>query len=143
MKPFKSFISYRHKGEDPDKLLKLLTAVRDGLSESGISAYCTFFDEDAFQEKDFGARDIMDHAFKKINTVDVLFVILTSDEKSEGMLMEIGYALAKKIPIVVAAKNTVKVSYVPEMSTYSIVWSDIDELARKIGELPLEVGQTR
>jgi len=143
MTSIKSFISYRHKGENPAKLLKLLTAVREGLSEAGVSAYCTFFDEDAFQEKAFGARDIMDHAFKKINTVDVLFVILTSDEKSEGMLMEIGYALAKKIPIVVAAKNTVKVSYVPEMATYFIVWSDIAELTRKIGELPLEVGQTR
>lgn len=143
MKPFKSFISYRHKGEDPDKLLKLLTAVRDGLSESGISAYCTFFDEDAFQEKNPGARDIMDHAFKKINTVDVLFVILTSDEKSEGMLMEIGYALAKKIPIVVAAKSTVKVSFVPQMGTYSIVWSDIADLAHKTGELPLGAGELK
>jgi len=137
MKSFKSFISYRHKGEDPAKLLKLLTAVRDGLSEAGISAYCTFFDEDKFQEKSFGAREIMEHAFKKIKTVDVLFVLLTSDEKSEGMLMEIGYCLAKGIPIVVAAKNTVKSSSVPEMATHAVVWSDIADLTHKIGELPL------
>lgn len=138
MKTFKSFISYRHKGEDPAELLKLLTAVRDGLGEAGISAYCTFFDEDAFQEKAYGAKEIMNHAFKKISTVDVLFVILTSDERSEGMLMEIGYCLAKGIPVVVAAKDTVKSSTVPDMATHVVVWSDIEELAHKIGSLPLK-----
>jgi nucleoside 2-deoxyribosyltransferase len=133
----KAFIAYRHTGEATEHLLGLLTAVRDGLTEAGVSAYCTFFDEDTFKVKSYKASDIMDHAFKKIGTVDVLFVLMTSDEKSEAMLMEIGYCIAKKIPIVVAVKDTVKSSYVPELADYSIVWSDIAELAHKIGELPL------
>ena len=133
----KAFIAYRHKGEDPDHLLGLITSVRDGLTAAGVSAYCTFFDEDSFQEKDYKAREIMEHAFKKIGTVDVLFALMTSDEKSEGMLMEIGYCIAKGIPVVVAVKDTVKLSYVPEMAAFSIVWSDIDDLTEKISELPL------
>jgi nucleoside 2-deoxyribosyltransferase len=133
----KAFIAYRHKGEDPERLLRLLTAVRDGLTEAGVNAYCTFFDDDTFKDKGYKAREIMDHAFKKIGTVDVLFVIMNSDEKSEGMLMQIGYCIAKEIPVVVAVKDTVKSSYVPDMAAYSIVWSDIDDLTHKIGELPL------
>lgn len=133
----KAFISYRHKGEEPSALLSLLTSVRDGLTAAGISAYCTFFDEDTFLEHELKARDIMKHAFGKINGVDVLVVIMTSDEKSEGMLMEIGYCLAKGIPVVVAARNTVTTSYVPELADYSIVWSDVRELSAKVSELPL------
>jgi len=33
---------------------------------------------------------------------DLLLVLQDSEERSEGMLMEVGYALAKRMPMVVA-----------------------------------------
>lgn len=134
----KTFVAYRFTGEDPAVLEPLLVTVRDTLLEKGIDVYCTFFDEDEFKNKNFGPRKIMDHAFEIIDECDFMFVVLTSDAKSEGLLMEVGYCIAKGIPVVVATKNTVKFTYVPEMSHQAFTWNDLEDLQSKIQSLELK-----
>ncbi|MDQ5943556.1 MAG: hypothetical protein QG675_324 [Patescibacteria group bacterium] len=130
----KTFISYRHTGEDQKSLEKLLIPIRDTMQEEGVEAYCTFFDEDEFQGKSFGPREIMNHAFSIIDKSDFLFVVQTSDSKSEGMLMEVGYCIANNIPVVVATKDTVGYTYMPDMATVSFRWKDPEDLAQKIAK---------
>src|SRR5579871_3573922 len=101
MKNMEAFLAYRHTGESMEDLEALLGSTRDALARAGVNAYCTFFDEAEFQSKSLGARQIMEHAFATIDTKDMLFVVQTSDNKSEGMLMEVGYCIAKGIPVVV------------------------------------------
>lgn len=79
----------------------------------------------------------MEHAFGVIDGSDFLFVVKTSDEKSEGMLMEVGYCLAKKIPIIAAIKDMVSKTYVPAMASQSFRWSTIEDLAKGITGLKL------
>lgn len=128
----KAFLAYRHTGESLKNLEHLLGDVRDALAVSGIDAYCTFFDEAEFQNKSLNARQIMEHAFEMIDTRDLLFVIQTSENKSEGMLMEVGYCVAKSIPIVVAVRSDVRHTYLPEMGDIVISWKDIDDLHKQI-----------
>ncbi len=52
--------------------------------------------------------------------------------------MEIGYCIAKNIPGVVATKDTVEFTYVPEMGNKSFKWSDLDDLQSKIQSLELD-----
>ncbi|TAK89124.1 hypothetical protein EPO04_03425 [Patescibacteria group bacterium] len=131
----KTFIAYRHTGEDPAALEKLLGSVRSAFDQAGVSAYATFFDETVFQAKSMGAKEIMSHAFAVINESDFLFVIQSSDSKSEGLLMEVGYCLAKGIPVVVATHQNVKHTYLPEMATLSISWVGPQDLISKIAEV--------
>jgi len=126
-----AFIAYRHTGEDPAVLEPILSTVRDGLARLSIEAYCTFFHEDEFQNKGMDARAIMEHAFATIEDKDFLFVIQAAQDKSEGMLMEVGRFFARK-PIVVAKHASVIGTYVPDMADVSYEWSTTDELAAGI-----------
>lgn len=128
----KTFVAYRFSGEDTKDLEPLLTAVRDSLQAKNVEVYCTFFDDAELKDKSKSARQIMEHAFKIIDKSDFLFVIQTSDNKSEGMLMEVGYCRAKNIPIVVATKNPVSYTYIPQMGGISFRWSGVNDLVEKI-----------
>ncbi len=79
----------------------------------------------------------MRKAFTAIDDSDFLFVVITSNNKSEGMLLEIGYCLAKKKPIIVAIDETVSGTYTPELADKVISFSNLVDLATKIRKLNL------
>ncbi|MBU1032088.1 hypothetical protein KKE03_04195 [Patescibacteria group bacterium] len=132
----KAFIAYRSTGEDPQAVEPVLIAIREAFKGRGIEAYSTFFDE-AIEGKSLGVRQIMEHAFGIIDNADFLFVVQTSDNKSEGMLIEVGYCMAKRVPIIAATKDTVTKTYVPAIASQSFKWSTIEDLARAITDLQL------
>lgn len=127
------FVGYRHTGADPERLATLLPAVRDALSSAGHEVYCTYFDEDSFRQEGYGPKEIMEHAFRKIENIGGLFVVVDSDEKSEGMLLEAGYCIAKGIGFTVAKRVGVT-TYLDKLATSTFEYNDIPDLAGKIGE---------
>lgn len=133
----KTFVAYRHTGEDPKQLGQLMQSIKAGLTESGIEFYCTYFSEQNFVAEKLSASDIMYHAFEIIDKQDFLLVILNSHEKSEGMLMEVGYCIAKGIPILVAIKEGVTGTYVPQMAAKEIQYKDTGDLEKKLASLKL------
>lgn len=128
----KYFIAYKHSGVDPSYLKQLLTPVRDAFTSQGHEVYCTFFEDDSFRSQGMSAADIMYHAFTKIEEQGNLFVVLDSTERSEGMLMEIGYCLAKNLPVIVAIREGVNNSYLPSMIKQSFTYANTEDLAQKI-----------
>jgi hypothetical protein len=91
----KYFIAYRHTGEDPARLRTLLVPIRQAFEQRGDEIYCTFFNDTSFRARRLGPHEIMYEAFQKIEEMGHLFAALDSVDKSEGMLMEIGYCIAK------------------------------------------------
>jgi nucleoside 2-deoxyribosyltransferase len=128
----KTFISYRHTGEKTEDLEPLLTSVCESLASSGVDTYCTFFNQDDFTSQSLGPHEIMQKAFEIIDDSDFLLVIQASERKSEGMLMEVGYCIAKKIPVIVAVKEGVDDTYLPDMANYAITWRSPDDLASEL-----------
>jgi hypothetical protein len=126
------FVAYRHTGADPERLSMLLPAVCESLRERGEEVYCTYFDEDKFRSSGKTQRQIIEHAFAKINGLGGLFVVLDSNEKSEGMLMEIGYCLANNLNIVVAKKRDLGSTHVPDMANHTFEYDDIRDLKESI-----------
>ncbi len=132
----KYFVAYRFTGEDPDVLHSRMTTVVDSLKSVGMDVYCNLFDEKEYQKSKLDAKEIMDIAFNRIDSSDGLFVVIASDDKSEGMLMEIGYAYAKNKNIIVAVHQNAK-TYVPLIGNRSIIWNNNDDLAAKIKAIEL------
>jgi tRNA A37 threonylcarbamoyladenosine dehydratase len=132
----KGFISYRFTGEKIDVLEKTLAPIQNKLKEVGIDAYCNFFDKDLLvRSKNFKQQDYVFDAYKTINNgVNLIFVLITSDNKSEGQILEFGYSIAKNIPIVVAIKEGVAGTYLPGMANLVIQYKDINDLLEKISE---------
>lgn len=131
----KVFIAYRSSGEDPKTVEPVLIAIKEAFKGRGTEVYCTFFDD--YIKTSLGTRQIMEHAFGIIDSADFLFVVQTSDNKSEGMLIEVGYCLAKKIPIIVATKDAVTKTHVPAMASQSFKWSSVEDLGKAITDLQL------
>ncbi|MFW6282711.1 MAG: hypothetical protein ACOC1P_01490, partial [Minisyncoccales bacterium] len=66
------------------------------------------------------------------------FGIIRSEKRSEGMLIEIGYALSKNKKLIIAIKEDVKdKTYLDELANIVIVFKDIHDLYNKLRELEL------
>jgi hypothetical protein len=133
-----AFVAYRHTGESEEVLADLLGKVCEALASAGVDAYCTFFDENNFQTKQMNARQIMDHAFETIQSKDLLFVVQATDAKSEGMLMEVGWCIRDRKPIVVATKNGVENTYLPDMADMTITYDNNDDLVHQIAGIDFQ-----
>ena len=131
----KTFIAYPHTGQNLDDLQTILGGVRDALQDSNIDFYCTLFNQNDFDERELKAHEIMQHAFEIIDTSDFLLVVQLSESRSEGMLMEVGYCIAKGIPVVVAVKEAITNTYLPAMAATAIRWRDADDLKSKVAQL--------
>lgn len=125
------FIAYRHTGEDLMELEQRLGKIEMALATHKIKSYATLSEEEEFVKDEYTAGQIMERAFQKIASMDGLFVLINGSEKSEGQLMEVGYAIAMKKPVIVAHQKDAK-TYVPELATQSIEYTDINDLVQKI-----------
>lgn len=131
----KTFISYRFTGEKIEDLKEFIFPVQAKLKELGIDAYCNLSDDDlGIRSKAFKPQDYVFDAFKTIDKSDFLFVLLNSEQKSEGMILEIGYCLGKGIPVVIAVKEGIRGTYLPGMARTIITWKDLDDLLDKLSQ---------
>ena len=128
----KYFIAYRHTGADENRLAELLPAVKNALENAGHEIYCTYFMNDDFVGANLTNRQIMDQAFAQIENIGQVIIILDTNDKSEGMLMEIGYCYAKKIPTTLLTNDRVTGTYVTEMVDRVINYNVINDLCEKL-----------
>ena len=128
----KVFLSYRYTGEDPAMLKETLKKLCAGLDKAGHGCFCSFWRGDFFNENKFTHKQILEYALKELDESDCLLAFVKSAEKSEGMLLEIGYALAKKKRFVLAVKKGVKTVFLREIADKVIEFKDIEELCEKV-----------
>ena len=124
----KFFISYRFTGENPAELERALKHICDLIDEKGHKTYCSFGDAKMFEEKNYSAKQILSHTLKQLDSSDWVVMFVKSEEKSEGMLLEIGYALAKKKKLLLIIKKGVKPYYLKELADVIIEFEDLKQL---------------
>jgi len=123
------FISYRATGEDKNELNKIMKKVYLGLEKKGYNLYCILWDLE-LQTK--GKKELFKSTMKKIDNSKILFVFSKSEEKSEGMLMEIGYAMAKGKKIVLLIKKDVKKTHLRELIEQTYEFENLKDLDKVI-----------
>ncbi|MFH1787735.1 MAG: nucleoside 2-deoxyribosyltransferase [archaeon] len=131
----KIFITYKFVGENPEELERTLTEISDTLEKSGHEVYSAFTDEELFVKNNFSLKQILNHALNKIDLCECVLVFVRSPEKTEGMLIEIGYALAKKKKIILATRKGAYFQFTQEISDQVIEYETLEELKEKLGEL--------
>lgn len=128
----KIFLSYRFTGEDIKKLETIIKNICSKLEELEHTCYCSLWDEDYFQKNRYSNTQILNHALGKLDDSDIYLAFINSNEKSEGVLIEAGYALAKKKIIYSAIRKGVKTTFVKELSDKNIDFSSLNELIEKL-----------
>jgi nucleoside 2-deoxyribosyltransferase len=131
----KIFISHRYTGENIHELTETLGKITSALRTLGYEVYCSIEDTSWFTETKRTNREIMEHALRQLDSSDIILAFIRSDEKSEGMLMEIGYALAKNKPFALALKTGVKTMCLKEMASPCIEFASVEELCEKLNAI--------
>jgi nucleoside 2-deoxyribosyltransferase len=132
----KVFLSYRFTGEDPKVLKKTLMRICNSLEKAGHTHYCSFWKGDLFKENKYSNKQILNHALKELDSSDIYLAFIKSEEKSEGMLIEAGYALAKGKKFYLAIQKGVYTNFMREIADKVIEFEDLEELfvmLRKLG----------
>ncbi len=131
----KFFIGQRVTGEDFNELLKEMDDIYLSLDEAGHQFYCTLQENENFQKKTKG--EMMKHAFKIIDKSEGFLAIVRNEAKSEGLLMEIGYCLAKHKNIILLINKFVKDTYLREIASKIIEFADKKDMLNKLRKLNL------
>ena len=131
----KVFISYRFTGEDPKELNDILGKIRGVLIESGHQVFCSFWSEELFRNNSFTNKQILEYTLEELKKSDTVLVLIKSSEKSEGMLIEVGYALASQKKIILVIKNDVKTTFLHQIANEVIEFESVDGLCIKLKEL--------
>jgi nucleoside 2-deoxyribosyltransferase len=124
----KVFISYRYTGEDLIELKGVIDSICSSLKDAGHDSFCSFDKNTFFAENNFSYKQILEYALKELDASDCVLVLVKSPEKSEGMLLEVGYALAKGKKIILAIREGITATFLPEIASHVLIFSQLDEL---------------
>lgn len=131
----KFYVSYIPSDEDILELENLIRNIETVLASKGIKAYVSLVKDNQLDRLEFMGEKL-ETDFQKISAMDGLFVLILNSEKSERQLVEIGYALALKKPVVVA-KHKDAVSFIDQLTNKAITFNDLNDLTNKIKELDI------
>ncbi len=129
----KIFIGQRVTGENQDYLKNESLKLVEVLKSHGHKPYCTFLEDNGFEYK--SNKEKMNIAFKKIKDSDLFLAIVRNENKSEGLLMEIGYSIANKKIIYLAISKDVKNTYLREIAKKVIEYNNFEDLLNQIKEI--------
>ena len=132
----KIFIGQAVTGHDINSLQKEMEKIYSVLKQKGYSVYSTLEEEGKNIFKKAG--DWVIHAFKQIDNHDIFLVIVRTEHRSEGLLMEIGYAISKEKKIVLAINESVKNTYLRDFTKNIIEWKDFEDLLNKLSKFKIK-----
>ena len=128
----KILLSYKFADEDIDELQEFIDNIKDSLHGSGHELITTFYDKDMFDKNSSTNRQIMDKALKYLRKSDAHLIIIRSPEKSEGMLIEVGYSYAIRKKMILAIKKGLKTRWVSELVNEIIEFDTLEDLYNKL-----------
>lgn len=131
----KIFISYRYTGEDPEILKEIVQDLGKSLEKAGHSHFCSFWKNGFFNENKFTHKQILNYALDELEKADVYLAFVKSEDKSEGMLIEAGYAIAKNKKFWLAIKKGAHTVFLREMADKIIEFETMEELYSKLSKL--------
>ncbi len=135
MKPKKIFISYRFSGENKEQLKKLIEKIHDTIGRAGHRHYSTIFDTDQFANEKWSGKKIMQKSFAEIDSSDVILFLVRGPEISPGMLVELGYALAKNKKLLLAIDKKITESIFRRQITEVIEFETFQGLLSALSKL--------
>jgi nucleoside 2-deoxyribosyltransferase len=130
----KIFISFRYTGETAESLQQFFYPVRDALTARGFEVYLSLDDLETWDQNELALRDKFTKTFQALAESDCLFVVIKTTDRSEGMLMEVGYALGQRKPIALMVQADVQ-TYVREVANQVIEFQDHSDLLNKLDGL--------
>ncbi len=133
----KIFISYKFTDEVLSELQENMAKISKSFRDKGHSIFCSIESEEMYQKNKYTVAQMMSHALSELSNSDAMFVYNSSDQRSEGMLIEMGYALAKNKPIILAAKKGININSSKGIATTLVEFDSLEDLLIQIKDIKI------
>jgi len=128
----KIFLAFRFTGESVEELDKILSKIKTALEQAGHTVVCSFWEEEYFQKNHFTNKQLLEYMLNELDNCDSVLALIKSEEKSEGMLLEIGYALAKRKQFVLMIKKGIKSIFLQEVANRVVEYEEMEDLVKQL-----------
>ncbi len=120
----KVYIAYKFAGNDKEKLKDKLENISNQIESQGHSTFIYFRDVRKWDETLKPIKEVMSKALPQLDSSDALFAYVDSEEKSEGLIFEAGYAIAKGKKFYLAIKKGINLRILKALATQVIEFED-------------------
>jgi nucleoside 2-deoxyribosyltransferase len=124
----KVYLAYRYTGEDQKQLRDNLTQLSNVLTGLGHKSFICHRDLLDWGNTNIPGKELLNKSLAELKSSDVLLAFINNFEKSEGQLLEVGYAKAFGKRIVTLVQKNVSLGWLEIISDKIIEFSDIYEL---------------
>lgn len=132
----KLFLSYRYTGQSSEILQEIIPELCSKLSSFGYTLFCSLDHNQVFVSQNFNYKQILQYCLEELDKSEGVVVFINSAEKSEGMLLEVGYAIAKKKKIILLIQKDIKTLFLREIADHVFEFSDVKNVCDEIKNLP-------
>jgi nucleoside 2-deoxyribosyltransferase len=126
------YIAYKFLGADKEKLKATLNNLSSIIEESGHKPYIFFRDAQNWGAIETPVNQILVKAFAELRKSEGFFAFVESEEKSEGMLLEAGYAKAQNKKMILAIKKDINLRFLRSISDEIIEFDTMVDLEKKL-----------
>lgn len=126
------FIAYKFSGVDHHTLRNQLTAISDAITKEGHESFIFFRDREKWGDVTLTIDEIITGAFEELSRCDAVLVMQQGNEKSEGVLLEAGYAKALQKMLVVAVSTDAHRRLLTAIADHVVIFDDVNDLLPKL-----------
>jgi nucleoside 2-deoxyribosyltransferase len=130
----KIYLGYRYTGADKTKLKSFISAVAATLENQGHQTFIYFRDGGNWEAREghIPLKQVIEDSFVQIKQSDAALFLLQSNEFSEGMLLDIGCAIACGIPLYLAKQVGTALPKTEALATQIFEYTDEAGLLAKL-----------
>jgi nucleoside 2-deoxyribosyltransferase len=128
------FIAYRFSGNDKRKLKSMLEKVSQSIEKYGHRTFIHFRDVENWQEIVLEPDKVLERVFAEIGKSDAVLALVTSSEKSEGMLLEVGCAKGMGKKLILAIKVGAEAPLLRSLADVVVEFDTVERLVEMLPE---------
>ncbi|MCC7478949.1 hypothetical protein IT575_10895 [bacterium] len=128
------FIVYRHSGADLIRARIALELLQAELQALGHSSYCTLIDG-AELACGGSSQAVLELGVRELCASDALLLYVESSQASLGMYIEVGVAIARRMPVYLLRQEQAQAPYLGELAAASAQFDGQESLAPALKQL--------
>lgn len=122
------YIAYKFLNADKEILKKNLWIISDMIERTGNTTFIFNRDVQNRWEISMPINQVITQAFAEVKKSDAILAFIESEEKSEWMLLEVGYAKALGKNLILVIKRGINFRFLRALANKTIEFDTIDEI---------------
>ena len=129
----KYYIAYKFSEQGKEELKKILGEISAIIESYNNKTFVSFRDLQNWGEIITDSKEIITKSLVELKNTDAILCLVFSSEKSEGMLLEAGYAKALGKKVIVVKQHDARIVFLKDIADDLIEFDTQEDLKEKLG----------